>query len=198
MSASANLQFSPKQIYSADSSIQKTEYKKKIVYKQQLSVRTPSREVLAFGGTYTNVYDKNIEIDMVLDKVIEKPIMLKGKLSHNFCLNIIFVKRLSKYLEFDISAKTKYYILNRFCISANLNTKAYRRGRLQKIVKVDFRSKLMDFKLKNKFDNRNGKTFATDTDLTYVIRRIARDNIKLVTKLINLSSKSLTKARASM
>lgn len=82
--------------------------------------------------------------------------------------------------------------------SANLITKEYKRGRLQKTVRVDFRSSLVDIKLKNKFDNRNGKTFATDMDLTYIIRRITRDNLKLVTKFINLSSKSLTKARASM
>ena len=97
-----------------------------------------------------------------------------------------------------------FYILNiriihfYICISANLLTKSYRRGRVQNILKVDFRSKLMDIKMKNKFDNRNGKTFATDTDLTYVIRKFARDNIKLVTKIINQSSKSLTKARVSM
>lgn len=69
---------------------------------------------------------------------------------------------------------------------------------MQNTIRVDLRSYLADIKMRNKFDNRNGKTLAADIDLTYVIRQFARDNIKLVTKLINLSSKSLTKARASL
>ena len=56
----------------------------------------------------------------------------------------------------------------------------------------------MDFKMRTKFDNRNFKTLATDVDLTYVIRKVARDNIKFVSKIINLSSKALTKLRTPM
>ena len=56
----------------------------------------------------------------------------------------------------------------------------------------------MDLKLKSKFDNRNWRTVATDIDFTYVIRKIARNNIKLVSKIIDLSSKTLTKAKATM
>ena len=63
---------------------------------------------------------------------------------------------------------------------------------------MDMRSSPMDLKLKTKFDNRNWGTIATDIDLTYVIRRLARNNIKLVSKVINLSSKTLTKAKATM
>ena len=79
MSASASLQFSPKKTYSMDSSIQTTEYKKKIVYKSQISVRSPSQELIAFASTFTNVYGQNIEFDMVLDKIIDKPIIIKSK-----------------------------------------------------------------------------------------------------------------------
>lgn len=79
MSASASLQLSPKQVYSVDSSMQKTQFKKKIVYKPQLSIRTPTQELLAFGATYTNVYGTNVELDMVLDRIVEKPVMLKSK-----------------------------------------------------------------------------------------------------------------------
>ena len=63
---------------------------------------------------------------------------------------------------------------------------------------MDLRSKAMDMKLQTKLDNRNMKTIATDIDFTYVVRKIARDNIKFVSKIINLSSKSLTKAKVSL
>lgn len=83
-------------------------------------------------------------------------------------------------------------------LSANFITKAFRRGRVQNIVRVDFRSKPMEIKMKSKLDNRNWKTLATDIDLTYVIRGIARDGIKLVSKIMNLSNKKSTLGKAAM
>ena len=65
-------------------------------------------------------------------------------------------------------------------------------------IRTDLRSDLMDVKMKTKFDNRNWGTIATDIDVTYVIRRIARNNIKLVSKISNLSSKTLTKAKTAL
>jgi hypothetical protein len=62
-----------------ESSVQTTEFKKKIVYKSLISVRSPSQELLALAGTFTNVYGKNIELDFVLDKIIDKPIIIKSK-----------------------------------------------------------------------------------------------------------------------
>lgn len=79
-SASASIELSPKQTYSFDSSIQTTEYKKKILYKLQLSIRSPTSELVAFGGSFTNVYGKNIELDVILDKIVAKPITMKSKL----------------------------------------------------------------------------------------------------------------------
>lgn len=76
--------------------------------------------------------------------------------------------------------------------------KDYRRNRQLYNIKFDMRSSPMDVKMKTKFDNRNWRTIATDIDLTYVIKKIARNNIKLVSKLIDLSSKTLTKAKATM
>ncbi|XP_045158693.2 uncharacterized protein LOC123524511 [Mercenaria mercenaria] len=80
-------------------------------------------------------------------------------------------------------------------------------GKLNKVVKrrrsiyntkLDFRSSPADFLLKAKFDKRSAGTVASDIDFTYVIRRIARNNIKLVSKITNQSSKSLTKAKAAI
>ena len=79
MMAKASVSIGPKDEYSFDSSMQKTEYKKKVTYKPRLSIRTPSQELIAFGGTYTNTYGKNIELDFVLDKVFSKAVMLKCK-----------------------------------------------------------------------------------------------------------------------
>ena len=64
--------------------------------------------------------------------------------------------------------------------------------------RMDFFSSMVDLRLQSKIDNRNWKTIATDIDITYNVKRVARDNIKLVGKISNLSTKSLTKARGSM
>jgi len=77
--AKASVSTGAKNVYSIDSSMQKTAYKKKIIYKPRLSVRTPSQELIAFGGTYTNVYGRNVELDFVLDKVFTKPVIIKCK-----------------------------------------------------------------------------------------------------------------------
>lgn len=78
--AKGSVSMGPKNEYSIDSSMQKTAYKKKVIYKPRLSVRSPSQELLAFGGTLTNVYGKNIELDIVLDKIVETPVLLKSKI----------------------------------------------------------------------------------------------------------------------
>lgn len=85
------------------------------------------------------------------------------------------------------------YLFSSF--TAVFGVKQYSRGRKLYNVNVDLKSSLMDLKMKSKFDNRNMKTLGTDIDLTYVIRKVARDNIKFVSKVINLSSKALTKLR---
>lgn len=84
MSASASLSLSPKQVYSVVSSMQTTEYKQKIVYKPQITVTSQQKELFAFGGSYTNVFGKNIELDIVLDKIVETPILLKSKVPLRF------------------------------------------------------------------------------------------------------------------
>ncbi|WAR23156.1 APLP-like protein [Mya arenaria] len=75
----ATLTTGPKSTYTLSSSLQKTVYKKKIVYKPQISIRTPSTEVFAFGGTYTNVFGNSIDLNFVLDKVVAKPVSLSAK-----------------------------------------------------------------------------------------------------------------------
>lgn len=83
-------------------------------------------------------------------------------------------------------------------ISAKWRLKSYRRGRSLNYVNFAFESTPMYIKTKGKFDNRNMKTLAADIDLTYIIKGIARDNVKFASKLMNWSTKTLTKARLSM
>lgn len=74
---SASVSTGKNQEYSVDASCQKIVFKKKITYKPQISVRSPSAELLAFGGGYTNIFGKVIKIDATLDKIISSPIILK-------------------------------------------------------------------------------------------------------------------------
>ena len=113
--AKASVSTGAKNVYSIDSSMQKTAYKKKIIYKPRLSVRTPSQELIAFGGTYTNVYGRNVELDFVLDKVFTKPVIIKCKfeifkwIHVNLVLKIIvelFDMIISKTLQSNNLSKT--------------------------------------------------------------------------------------------
>jgi len=47
-------------------------------------------------------------------------------------------------------------------------------------------------------DNRNWKTIATDIDIAYVIPRIARDGLKIVSKITNQSNTKSTLGKFSM
>ena len=73
-----------------------------------------------------------------------------------------------------------------------------RRNRVLTRTKVNIGSGPMDVALDAKIDNRNFRTIASDIQFAYVIRRVARNNIKLVSKFINLSSSSLLKGKSTM
>lgn len=90
------------------------------------------------------------------------------------------------------------HLLSQFMFIAGKLNKAEKRRRSVFNTKLDFRSSPADFSIKARFDKRSKGSIASDIDITYVIRRIARNNIKLVSKIINQSSKSLTKARVNM
>ncbi|XP_052255844.1 uncharacterized protein LOC127861416 isoform X2 [Dreissena polymorpha] len=156
--AQASLTTGPKRTYSLASSLQKTISKKKVILKPQLSIRSPTNELIAFGGQYDNVFGKMTQLNLVLDKVFIKPVALKSK----------------------------------------FETKSFKRGRALNVLTLEFESEPASLKIKSKVDNRNWKTIAADADLTYVIKGIARDNIKLTSKMINWSTNTLTKARLAM
>ena len=59
--------------------LQKQTYKKKVVYKPLISIRSPDAEVFSLGGNYVQVFGNSIQLSLVLDKVVSKPISLSGK-----------------------------------------------------------------------------------------------------------------------
>ena len=82
--------------------------------------------------------------------------------------------------------------------AASISTKDSRRGNVENVLEMDLTSEVADIRMSTKLENKNMKTVAMNMDLTYVIPKIARDKIKLVSKFNNLGTKSLTKWKASM
>ncbi|XP_052775371.1 uncharacterized protein LOC128213563 isoform X2 [Mya arenaria] len=145
------------QQYALDATIGITSYKKKTLYKPLVSLRTPTNELLAFGGTL-GLYDNKVDFNLVLDKIVQKSVTLKGAL-------VQMVKKGGRVLY-----------------RTNLN----------------FASSPADFRLIWKVDNRNYRVITNDFDFTYVIRQVARNSIKIVSKVINQSGKTLSKGKANM
>ena len=76
--AAATLSLSKNKDYSFESALQMQTWKKKVIYKPTISIRTPTSELLAVGGGFTNIFGKKMIVDFVMDKVFDKPIILKG------------------------------------------------------------------------------------------------------------------------
>ena len=64
--------------YSFESALQTQTWKKKITFKPTITVRTPTSELLAVGGSFTNIFGKKMALDFVMDKVFKKPLIFKG------------------------------------------------------------------------------------------------------------------------
>lgn len=80
MGATASLRLGPKREYSFESTMQTTNTKTKIMYKPQISVRSPTAEIFALAITHTNVINKQKSIDVAIDKIVTKPIIFSGKM----------------------------------------------------------------------------------------------------------------------
>ena len=205
MRASASVQLEPKKEYLFETSMQTLTLKKKVSYRPQISIRTPTDELIAFGGSLDKILGRGYQYNFVLDKVSSKPLILKGKhqivnciinITYSRC-STLYANRYDSILHVFIDVlihSVHYYTL----LSGGVTQRQYRRGRVLYNVKVDLRTPLVDTQMRTKLDNRNFKTIASDIDMKYVIRKVARDSVKLVTKVNNLSSKSLTKLKGSM
>ena len=76
--ASATLSLAKGKDYSFETNVQMQTWKKKVIYKPTISIRTPTKELLAVGGGFTNIFGKKMILDFVMDKVFAKPLILKG------------------------------------------------------------------------------------------------------------------------
>ena len=80
--ASATLSLAKDKDYTFDTNVQVQTWKKKVIYKPTISIRTPTKELLAIGGGFTNIFGKKMMLDFVMDKIFTKPLILKGKESN--------------------------------------------------------------------------------------------------------------------
>ena len=78
MGVKGNLVLGDKDTYSVDISNSMQPYKAKTVYKPLVSIRTPTQEIVAFGGNAQYIYGKKLAYNFVLDKMVAKKITLKG------------------------------------------------------------------------------------------------------------------------
>ena len=76
--ASATLSLAKGKDYSFETNVQMQTWKKKVIYKPTISIRTPTQELLAVGGGFTNIFGKKMILDFVMDKVFSKPLIIKG------------------------------------------------------------------------------------------------------------------------
>ena len=95
--ASATVSLGKDKDYTFESSLQSQTWKKKIIYKPTITIRTPTAELLAIGGGFTNIYGKKMALDFVMDKVFKKPLIFKGKPSALFIRTNIFNEKASVY-----------------------------------------------------------------------------------------------------
>lgn len=75
------LQTSKDKQYSFKSNVGITSYKQKCIYQPFITVSTPTVELLAFDGTVTHVFNKKIDTNLILDKIVDEPWTLQGKSS---------------------------------------------------------------------------------------------------------------------
>ncbi|KAH3731004.1 hypothetical protein DPMN_057008 [Dreissena polymorpha] len=66
--------------YAIDTTMAISTLKKKTVYNTQVSVRTPTQEVLAFGGDLGITYGEKLDFNIALDKIVDKKVTLKGEM----------------------------------------------------------------------------------------------------------------------
>ena len=77
-SLEGGISFTKGKEYSFEARIQTTGTAKAIKYRPHLSVRTPQKEVVAFGGTADLRRGKSIAVDLTLSKIVAKDIKLDG------------------------------------------------------------------------------------------------------------------------
>lgn len=76
----ATLEMGKDQQYAIDTTMGVSTLKKKTVFNPLVSIRTPTKEVLAFGGDLGITYGEKLDFNLALDKIVEKKVTLKGEM----------------------------------------------------------------------------------------------------------------------
>ena len=80
MTAKASISFEKKKEYVVESRVQKYATKKASKYRPYLSIKTPEKEVISFGGSTEYKTGKALKVDLTIDRIVSKPMKFLGKL----------------------------------------------------------------------------------------------------------------------
>jgi uncharacterized protein YegL len=76
----ASISFEKKKEYVIESRVQKYATAKAARYRPYLSIKTPEKELVSFGGSAEYKKGKAIKVDLTVDRIVSKPIKLSGML----------------------------------------------------------------------------------------------------------------------
>lgn len=78
--AKASISFEKKKEYVIESRVQKYATKKAAKYRPYLSIKTPEKELISFGGSAEYRSGKALKVDLTVDRIVSKPMKFFGKL----------------------------------------------------------------------------------------------------------------------
>ena len=75
----ASISFEKKKEYAIESRVQKYATKQAARYRPYLSIKTPEKELVSFGGSAEYKNGKALKVDLTVDRIVSKPIKFFGK-----------------------------------------------------------------------------------------------------------------------
>ena len=91
LSAKASLSFEKKKEYVFESRLQTSKTKKAVKYRPFLSIKSPTKQYVAFGGSAEYKNGKALVVDFTLDQVANKPMKFFGKYNYYIYINIFYM-----------------------------------------------------------------------------------------------------------
>ncbi|XP_062611984.1 uncharacterized protein LOC134273790, partial [Saccostrea cucullata] len=74
--AKASISFEKKKEYAIESRVQMSATKKAVRYRPYLSIKTPEKELISFGGSAEYKTGKALKVDLTVDRIVSKPMKL--------------------------------------------------------------------------------------------------------------------------
>lgn len=78
----ASISFEKKKEYAIESRVQKYATKQAARYRPYLSIKTPEKELVSFGGSAEYKNGKALKVDLTVDRIVSEPIKFFGKWGH--------------------------------------------------------------------------------------------------------------------